>query len=65
MGAGLLSSCDLEVEVPGIEPGCSGTKTGLLRAQLTVLFLALPVASARREQAQPRLFTTRPRGQCG
>jgi len=42
------------VEVPGIEPGCSGTRTGLLRAQLTVLFSAFPVSPTSREQAQPQ-----------
>ena len=42
------------VEVPGIEPGSSGTRTGLLRAQLALLFSALPILPAVRERAQPR-----------
>ena len=53
------------VEVAGIEPASSGTAAGLLRAQLAVCFSALPVSPATRERAQPRRFTTRPRGQDG
>ncbi len=63
LGAG--QSGGRTVEVAGIEPASSGTETGLLRAQLAVIFSALPVTPASRERAQPRWFTTRPRGQDG
>jgi hypothetical protein len=42
------------VEVAGIEPASSVASTGLLRAQLAVLFSALPVTRASRERAQPQ-----------
>ena len=53
------------LEVAGIEPASSGTSAGLLRAQLAVRFSALPVTPASQERAQPRAFTTRPRGHDG
>src|SRR3954467_7145843 len=43
------------LEVAGIEPASSGTSTGLLRAQLAVVFSAPPFTRARRCRAQSLL----------